>query len=155
MCSLGCNSESDKLVQAEFDKIQGTWQIASFNTNISTNDSLKNILKKGEVLFNNCKYNRKSFDKNEVCSGDFQVNEIIYNLSYLYSSTSKLFSLKLFPSGPSGQSMIVLPGTEQYNVRQLMNGEWEFILVNNTLSAKQIKNTALPNIQVSFTATRK
>ena len=152
---VGCKSDQNKFVQTEFDKMQGIWTINAFSTSINLTDSLKNTLKNGKMLFNKCVYDKKSFDKNAGCNGDFQINELFYDLSYSYNSTSKIYPLRLGPVDPLRKPVIITPGTEQYKVLQLMNGDWEFVATDNTLTAKQVKNTFSPNIQVSFTATRK
>lgn len=152
MCA--CQSKETKFINAEFSRIQATWKIENFV--VSAPDSLKDVLKTGEVVFySSCKYDKKRFEKSESCGGEFQINSFVFGVNYKYLYDTKLYpiSLSIFSGDPN-----VVNGREnpnQLKIIRLMDGQWDMNVSGNTLTAKQVKNDISPNIQVSFTATRK
>lgn len=151
---FSCQSKETKFINVEFSKIQATWKIENFS--VEAPDSLKNILKKGEIVFySSCKYDKKKFQNAESCGGEFQIDKFLFSVSYQYLYDKKLFpiSLGLYNGDPN-----IINGREnpnQIKIIRLMEGQWEMTVVDDKLIAKQVKNNSASNIQVSFTAKRK
>jgi hypothetical protein len=152
----GCGKEQAKTIQAEFDKIQNRWEVEAFQ--VSSNSGKNEIImKQGEFLFEKCKYDLRGFEKKgTACSGECKINDTVYSIIYGYRYETRQYWFKLSPaSAKSVNGVILKPGMEEYEVLQLMNGEWQIDVANNKLIAKQTKNDKLSNVQISFTAVSK
>ena len=149
-----CQNKEEKFINTEFSKIQASWKIDNFT--VIAPDSLKDILKTGEVVFYSpCKYDKKKFENSTSCGGEFQINSFVFGVGYKYIYETNVFPIKLsiYNGDPN-----VINGREnpnQLKIGRLMDGQWTMTVSDNKLMAKQTKNDAASNIQVSFIATRK
>jgi hypothetical protein len=152
-----CHTKENKFVQAEFDKIQGTWIIDNFTLPPDAPDSLQNFFKSGVFLFKKCKYNQKEFTKNPaVCGGEAEINQTVVSMYYNY-----LYDVQQFMWAVN--TLEATPKTFKINKAvQLFDGNWEVLINGNKMVAKRkdvIKSYLQPGSfykgEVMFTATRK
>ena len=150
-----CESEKEKLIRSEFTKIQAHWVINSFTFSANTPDSLKNDLKKGEMILRKCNYDDKKNKTDALaCSGEIEINKFSFGIFYRYLYDERLyeFALAVLNGDATYQNK---PNNPHQRIARLMNGEWDITATDNTLTAKQTKNQrGLPYL-VSFTAVKK
>jgi len=150
---LSCKSKEEKLIQAEMDKIQGTWTIDNFSIPTNAPDTLKTFFQSGTLIFNGCKYDSK---KVSGCSGNAQINDIIMDIVNSYLTSTNTFSWQ-FISAVNKQSY-----SKTMKAVLLFDGNWEIIVDGNKMTAKR-KDVVKPYLpqeslykgEVMFTATRK
>ncbi len=145
-----CHTKENKFVQAEFDKIIGTWEVQSFNVTGSAPDSLKIFFKSGVLLFKKCDYKKKNFN---LCSGELELNGIVFDNTYRYDYSAKLF--KFNQVGAYGEKPSELMIRTVINGNLLLYGDWELTVADNILTAKQVRNVNKIGDEVSFVAKRK
>jgi hypothetical protein len=152
---IACESENEKIVQAELANVQASWMIQSFDINGVVPDSLKNVLKTGEFLLEKCNYSKKA-RKSSVrnCTGDFFFNEEFYDGDYEYDINNKVFRISIyiltrFPETSSKTT------PQQEKVKALISGDWILTTNGGNMTATQIKNNLFPDAKISFTAIKK
>ena len=150
LITISCVSKQQKFIQAEFDKIIGTWKVQSYTYEGSVPDSLRTFIKPGELLFEKCYYKQKDFS---VCGGKIDINGFIFNNVYEYDYSTKLFRFKGF--GAYGDNPTALMFKTVRNSTLLLEGDWDLTVTENTLTAKQTKNANKIGGLVSYTAIRK
>ena len=149
-----CINKQEKFVQAEIDKIGGNWAIDNLMMPANAPDTLKNFFKKGELLFNSCKYSSKS---SSSCSGEAEINNVIIGVPFSYVYNSSLFKWQLTYSNNDG----FRSGSSK--AQQIFDGSWEVTIDGNKMTAKRkdaIKSyggdqATLYKGEVMFTATKK
>ena len=154
--AFSCQSEQEKMINAEFSKIQGHWSIESYSySSVIANDigiSAAKRLRTGELMFNNCKYSDKAFAvPGRSCGGNFDINGYIYGLSYNYNSGKYMLSLSV----PYGADNKPVNNSFDKPIIDLVYGEWTIETFDNKLKATQIKGYNDYNTLLSFTAIRK
>jgi hypothetical protein len=153
---LACQSEQDKFVQAEFDKIAGHWVVSALSSNAQMSIEVKNALSKSEFLFRHCMYSKKSFDNNTACGGDYQAGDDIYFLSHKYNYDTKTYPLDVYPvNSNAANAKPVPPSSLELKIMELVNGDWDFVITDNQMTAKQVTNKSGLSVQLIFTATKK
>lgn len=150
ICCFSCLSKQEKFIQTELNKIEGQWKINSFVMEGSSANSWRSLLKSGEVLFNSCRAKNVK-NQNTYCDGDVQINAGIYKISYRFDS---FFILRLRAISKDGSGVVAMT-EEEAAVTQLLSGNWEIIVKDDTLIAKQLKSNLSSGVFASFTATRK
>ena len=149
-----CQSEKEKLINAEFGMIQAHWVINSFSFSPNTPETMKDVLKTGEIQLRSCKYDDKRFNTDAVvCGGDAVINDLFWGVSYRYLYDKRLFVFQLAVDNRDGSYR---EGGPHSKITKLINGEWNFAVSGNTLTATQTTSYGTPQqYLVSFTATRK
>ena len=148
-----CESKQEKLINAEFAMVQAHWVINSFSFSPNTPEAIKNVLKNGEMQLRSCKYDDKRFNTDAVvCGGEAQINNSFFAVSYRYLYDKRLYVFQLAVDNRDGSYREDGPHPKIIN---LIDGEWNFVVSGNTLTAKQVTNYKTPQYLVSFTATRK
>jgi|JI7StandDraft_1071085.scaffolds.fasta_scaffold170708_2 hypothetical protein len=150
LISQSCQTKQEKTIQTELDKIEGQWKINSFLVTGQNTDEWKDLFKTGELLFKSCRAKNVKHS-NTYCGGEVQINSSIYSINYRFD-TNFIFSISALSKDGSG---IIKMTEEEARVTSLLSGNWEIIVNDNTLMAKQLKNSAFAGALVSFTATRK
>ncbi|WP_428667520.1 hypothetical protein [Runella sp.] len=150
ICFSSCLSKQEKVIQTELDKIEGQWKINALTVEGQNANDWKNLLKSGELLFKNCRAKNVKHE-NTYCDGDIEINKGIYKISYRFDMNF-IVSVRALSKDGSG---IVKMTEEEARVTQLLSGNWEFVVNDNILIAKQLKNNPYTGVLVSFTATRK
>jgi L-lactate utilization protein LutC len=150
LISQSCQTKQEKTIQTELDKIEGQWKINSFLVTGQNADEWKDLLKTGEIVFKSCRAKNVKHS-NTYCGGEIQVNSSIYSINYRFD-TNFIFSVRALSKDGSG---IIKMTDEEARVTSLLSGNWEIIVNDNTLMAKQLKNNAFTGALASFTAMRK
>lgn len=145
-----CQTKQEKTIQTELDKIEGQWKINSFAVEGQKANEWKDLLKTGELLFKRCSAKNVKHEKT-YCGSDIQINSAIYSINYRFD-TNFIFSISALSKDGSG---LIKMTEEEARVTSLLSGNWEIIVSDNTLMAKQLKNNSFTGALVSFTATRK
>jgi hypothetical protein len=155
---FSCKSEQDKFIQSELDKVKGYWTIDGFSLNNATLEQKDLFNSTGTILFNDCGYtssSKKGFNEGYIkCSGQIQIGKLLYAHSYGYDYERKVF--KNFDFGERNEMIAnnLKYVSNERVVNVLLNGDWEIAVVGDKMTAKQVKNTAGTDIQISFNATR-
>lgn len=145
-----CQNEQNKFVQAEFDKIIGTWEIQSFIVSGSAPDSLKTFFKSGVLLFTQCNYKKKNFN---LCAGEIELNKFVFDNTYRYNYANKMFNFNQIGAYGEKPSDLMIQTVRKANL--ILYGDWELTVADNILTGKQINNTNKIGGNVSFIAKRK
>ena len=150
-----CESEKEKVIRAEFTKIQAHWIINNFTFSANTPDSVKSVLKNGEMILRKCNYDDKRFNTDAVaCGGDIEINKYLLSISYRYLYDKRLYVLA-FAVYNGDATIQNRPDGPHQKISNLMNGVWDITATDNTLTAKQTQSLrGLPYL-VSFTAVKK
>ena len=145
---FSCTNKEDKLVQAEFDKLEGQWTITNFKIGGSVTPNVKAYIKTGGILFRKCIYNRKAFDKNTACGADFDVNGELYGMGYKYDLSTDIYDMSVGTYASQTSQL-------QQAIAATLAGTYKIVIVGNTMTAVQKSNVNYSGLEVSFTATRK
>ena len=150
-----CESKKEKLIKAEFTKIQAHWVINSFSFSANTPDSVKSVLKNGEMILNKCNYDDKRFNTDAVvCGGDIEISSVLLSLSYRYLFDKRLYVFQLAVNNKDPTFIDKKNGPHQ-KIRNLIEGEWDVSVTDNSLTAKQVLSYLESKYLVSFTAVKK
>lgn len=150
---VSCTSKQEKLVQSEFDKISGLWQIESFLTIGISPTNLDGYIKSGKLLFKPCKYDKKQFkDETSTCSVEMELNNVLLLSRFRYDYSNRLFYINSlgFSISPSPAQEVVAQKTSQ-----LIAGSWELTVVDDKLFGKQKQNQNGVKGEISFVAVRR
>jgi hypothetical protein len=142
-------SKEEKFIQAEFDRIEGTWIVNNFNVNSSVNPALKTYIKSAAIEFGACKYKKKAFDNNTACGGDIDINGDILGSSYTYNMDTGFYELSFGLIGTQNDPLKSM-------LAATLTGSYKIDIDGNKMTAVQKSNKNYTGvIEVSFTATRK
>lgn len=147
---LSCQTQQEKTIQTELDKIEGQWKINSFAVEGQKANEWKDLLKSGEILFKSCRSKNVKHEKT-YCGGDIQINTGVYKISYRFDSNF-IFKVRALSKDGSG---IIKMTDEETRVTTLLSGNWEIIVNDTVLVAKQLSNNPYMGALASFTANRK
>ncbi len=145
-----CQTQQEKTIQTELDKIEGQWKINSFAVEGQKANEWKDLLKSGEILFKSCRAKNVKHEKT-YCVGDIQINSVIYSIGYRFDSNF-IFSINALSKDGSG---IIKMTDEETRVTTLLSGNWEIVVNDTVLVAKQLSNNPYMGALASFTASRK
>jgi hypothetical protein len=142
-------SKEEKFVQAEFDKIEGTWIISNFKVDNSVNPALKTYIKSAAIEFSACKYKKKAFDNNTGCIGSTDINGDILGSSYTYNISTGFYELSFALIGSQTDPL-------KNRLAATLTGSYQIDIDGNKMTAVQKSNKNFTGvIEVSFTATKK
>ena len=145
---FSCTNKEDKLVQAEFDKLEGQWIITNFRIGGSAAPNVKAYIKTGGILFGKCIYNRKAFDKNTVCGGEIEINGELFGMGYKYDLSTDIYDISVGTYASQTSQF-------QQNIAATLGGTYKIVIVGSTMTAVQKSNVNYSGLEVSFTAMRK
>ena len=151
---FSCQSKEEISINAEYSKLIGQWDIVSYNVPDTVPDSYKNLLTTGGIIFNKCDY-QATKKEGWSCDGDFESDKSIFYIFYRYDKSVGGYIFKVGIVNKLNGTFVQNTTEKQAKVMELMSGQWEFTINDNKLIARQIKNTALSNILIGFTAMRK
>ncbi len=148
---LSCKSKEKKDIEAAIDKMQGNWVVDKLTLPPNAPDSLQNVFKRGEFLFEKCITTSSS---SSACGGEVSLNDIITGVYYKYSYQKNQYEFGLL--GDTNTRPILA------KMIQIFDGNWEIIVDGNKMTAKR-KDVLKPYLpqetlykgEVMFTATRK
>jgi hypothetical protein len=153
-----CRSEEEKFIQSELDKLKGVWVINNFTLENGTTEQM-GLFKTGGIQFFSCTYNSKNSTAFKAgvtgCSSDIQIGNLLYSFSYTYDYDKKVykgFRIAATQEMYINNSKYIKDGNNV--ISQSLDGDYEIAVVGDKMTAKQVKNTAGTNIQISFNATR-
>ncbi len=151
---FSCQSKEEISINSEYGKLIGQWDIISYIIPNTAPESYQNLLTKGGVLFEKCDY-QASKKEGSSCGGDFEADNSIYSVIYKFNRAIEAYDFRVVIVNKLNGTFVQNTTEKQAKVMELMSGQWEFTINDNKLIARQIKNTALSNILIGFTATRK
>ena len=151
---FSCQSKEEISINAEYSKLIGQWDIISYIIPNTAPESYQNLLTKGGVLFEKCDY-QSSKKEGWSCGGDFEADNSIYSVIYKFNRAIGAYDFRVGIVNKLNGTTVQNTTEKQAKVMELMSGQWEFTINDNKLIARQIKNTALSNILIGFTATKK
>jgi hypothetical protein len=144
---ISCKSEQEKIIQAEFNKIEGDWSSNSFMVTGSDASTLQPFLSRSRMVFVTCKYTDKAFNNHGACGADLEVNSVLYRITYIYDINTKKYSWTV-STYSNGKDFA------QNTVATMLTGKWSLDVNGNTMTCIQ-ENNATYNVKIQFTATRK
>ncbi|WP_146151651.1 hypothetical protein [Dyadobacter jiangsuensis] len=147
---MACEKDSaeEKMVNAEFSKIQANWSFSSFKLAGKASDTLKFNFNSGSFRWASCKYTDEG-KYSQLCGGDITLNGLDGYLTYLYDVDRKQYQLGLLEGDNTKDKM-------QYSLyRKILTGKWTIEVVGDVLNATQIENDSIPDLKASFVANKK
>lgn len=141
------DSAEEKMVNAEFSKIQANWSFSSFKLAGQVPDTLKFNFNSGHFRWASCKYTDEG-KYSQLCGGDIALNGLDGYLTYLYDVDHKQYQFGLLEGDNTTDKM------ELSLYRKILTGKWTIEVVGDVLNATQIENDSIPGLKASFVANK-
>lgn len=149
--------EIDPLAITEANKIKGTWKLNKLEL-VGFNQEQKKAFGNDNSIFFDLIARSAMVPLNSQgsisLSGTFQIGNIFWNLRYEFDVTKKTFNqMTVTVTEEFYKNNVKYP--EEYKITsELLEGEWDIKVIENTMTAQQVSNKRTPAARISFTATR-